>query len=342
MGVLFSEGTQRTEISLFNTISLYDESEATYIQGGQAQLSFGASGYKNIKADIAFNFNFDSLDLTNTFTLDRLSLKGRFPSFTLLAGKTRLDWGEGVLFNAGNALFNDTSYQITLDRDSHVSDQQWLTSVKMPLGYFSFIEAAVVAPPDTGKLSDTTGGVRYYNSEGDIKYEVALSITNDETGKVVTPSASISGSLGIDAYLTGSFNIPYPEPLMDELKDSLVITAGAFHLISFENQSTLSMRLETLLYPFASFTPDNSPLALFLYPSIQYSLANNISFSLQSIVSVIDASASVSIGGSWSVFDGLTLFSYLQGNIGEEDDTFSFIQSNNNVMNLSIGFTSLF
>lgn len=331
----------RNEISLYNVISLGEDLDLTYVQGAQNQLMISSSGYSNVKAEAAFDFTFDSLSLTDSVSLERLSVKSRFPSFTLTAGKTRLDWGEGIAFNAGNALFDDTTYQITFLEDSFISDYKWLTSVKVPVGFFSFVEAAVVAP-SSADAADTTAGIRYYNSENDIKYEMALALRNDDSGKVITPSFSLSGNIIVDTYISAAFNLPYPEEILEEVKDSLVITAGAFHILTFENQSTLSMRLETLLYPFASFNAAEEPLALFAYPSIQYSLANSLTFSLQSVVSLIDASASVYAGSSWNIFDGLSLFAYLGGNLGEAEDTFPSSTEDSTVASLSVGLTSIF
>jgi len=331
----------RDEISLYNVISLFDDKEATYSQGVQNQVVLSSSGYSNVKGEAVFNFNFDSLGLTDSVTLERLSLKARFPSFTLSAGKTRLDWGEGIAFNAGNALFDDTSYQITFLQDSFISDQRWLTSIKVPLSFFSFIEAAIVAP-STAEASDVTGGVRYYNSESEIKYEAALALRNNDSGKVLTPSLSLSGNVGVDTYISMAFNLPYPEDILEEIKESLVFTAGAFHIITFTDQSALALRLETLLYPFASFQADDPILALFAYPSIQYSLPNSLTFSIQSVVSIIDGSAAVYGGASWNIFDGLNLFAYLGGNVGEADDTFPYSSADLPTGTLSIGLSSIF
>jgi len=314
-----------SELSLMNTLMLDSSDNLSYIQSGNALVTLSSSGYKNIKADIAVNVGFNSLELSPTASLDRLTLKARFPNFRILMGKTRLDWGEGELFNAGNVLFEDVTSDIPLMNDSLVLLREWLAAFTYPISSFSFLEGAIIVP-QSGKPDEIKGGLRYYNSEGNMKYEGGARVDKES----LIPYVSIMGSIGIDASLSASVAIPFDS---DEniIKESVTFSSSIFHIFSFLNQDTLSLRLEGLYSPYKD-------ISIFLYPSIQYQLSNGMVFSLKSIICPIDVSASVSAGTIWNIFEGLVISGFVNSNIGEVDDTFSF----NDAITISIGLSSLF
>ncbi|NCB02209.1 MAG: hypothetical protein EOM67_08600 [Spirochaetia bacterium] len=325
---LFSAFNLSTELSLMNTLTIKESTGSDIAQSGNILFGLNSTGYKNVKADVGVNVGFYSLTTIPTISLDRLTIKARFPSFRVTLGKTRLDWGEGSLFNAGNVLFEDTAIDIPLLTTSPILDRQWLGAITIALTSFSFFEGALIIP-ETEKLSDLKGGIRYYNSEGDVKVDAGLSIRNN----ALTPHLSVLGNIGLDASLSASFDIPLTEDDPSSMKESLSISTSLFYVYSFLNQDSLSLTLEALYTPF-SLDATNT---LFLYPVVQYALSNGLSFSMRSIISPIDMSASVSASMGWNIFDGLQISALINTELGESGDSFTY-----NDVKVSIGLTSLF
>ncbi len=325
---LFAEFNLTTEVSLNHNILLTEDTDPLYFESGNVLINLDSVGFKNVKTDMGVNLTFNSNSPNPSFSLDHLTIKARFPSFRLTFGKTRLDWGEGNLFNAGNVLFNSTSYSVPLLNDSVILEREWLGAVTIPLSSFSFLEGAIILPDD-GDVMGLKGGIRYYSSEGSVKIDTGISAG----GGNITPHLSIMGNIGIDASISTSFGLPVNSEALPVFKESWNITGTLFHIFSFMSQDTLSVRIEILYAPYAS----GEELPLFLYPSLQYGFSNGISLYAQSIVSPIDLSASISLGGSWNIFEGLTINSFMQTAIGDDDDVFTY----GNVA-FSIGLISLF
>ncbi len=326
---IISSVTMSTEISLVNTLVVNKSVAPSYIQSGSALVTLSSSGYKNIKADIALKSIFNSNN-DITVDLDRITIKARFPSFRILVGKTRLDWGEGSLFNAGNVLFEDTNYSVPILNNSPVLDRAWLSAITIPLSSFSFLEGAIIVP-ETKEIEEVKGGIRYYNSEGSVKVETGLSFRDYS----LTPHISIMGNVGIDASFSASVDISLAGEDSTHLKESITLSSRLFHIIAFRNQNRLSLSLESLYTPF----PQSENLALFLYPTIQYQLSNGISISVHSIISPLDLSASLHAVASWNIFDGLMISASMNTEVGDEGDTFSFDKG---MSSFSIGLSSLF
>ncbi len=66
---------------------------------------------------------------------------------------------------------------------------------------------------------------------------------------------------------------------------------------------------------------------MLIYPEIVFGLGQTVSLSLRSIVSPIDLSAQTTAGFSWNVFEGFNLLTYVTGNAGDGNDTFSWEKS---------------
>lgn len=327
---LFASLAITTEISLMNTLLLHASGDPSYKQYGNAIVTLSSSGYKNIKADIAVNAGFSSEEKLPTIELDRITIKARFPSFKVLIGKTRLDWGEGTLFNAGNVLFEDTNYSVPILNNSPVLDRAWLSAITFPLSSFSFLEGAIIVP-ETGKIEELKGGLRYYNSEWGVKFETGLSFRDES----LTPHVSFMGNIGVDASLSASVDISLAGEDSTHLKESITLSSRLFHTCSFLNQDTLHLTLEALYTPF----PKDDTLALFLYSIVQYGFSNGISLSLNSIISPLDLSASLSARGSWNIFEGVVISGAINTAIGESGDIFSYDKG---MSSFSIGLSSLF
>jgi len=290
-----------------------------YALSGTALVSFTSPSSGNVRGDIALDFSFP----TEAITLKRAYMRIRFPSFRLTMGKTRLGWGSGALFNSGDVIFGSTDTQVALTDTELRTTTAWLTAVNLPLGTFSFIEA-VVLPHQTFALEDTALGGRFYTTVGNLKLEAGC-ISKVDNGRLYSPYISLQGNIGPDWYLSSSVDLPVSENPLTAAKESLDISFGLFHMVRIGIDQTLSLRLESLIRPFQSWTDQFSALAnygLLFYAEASFVPDNTLTYLLRSEISPIDQSAALMAGVSWKVFQDFSLNSYLVGNIGDSDDLF--------------------
>lgn len=348
-GLLFSAATPVVDLQLYHTFSVADSDtdvDFMYLMGPLASISFKSPNEGNVRGDLAVSFRYPQTT-TNfgedpvSVSIDRAYLRVRFPNLRLTAGKTRVGWGDGVLFNAADLLFGSTGTDVELTSQELRSSTKWLTSVTVPFGPFSFVEAVVIPPEEPSfDPRDTVLGGRVYTTVGSLKVEFGGAYRPDETtGRVVSPYVALQGNFGPDWYASSSVNVAYPaSEIVGELEESWLVSAGLFHMISVGWQGNLTLRLEALVRPFGTWSAQESSDAygVLLYPEISYSPNESWSFSLRSIVSPIDLSASVTAGSAWNLMQGLTLHGYVTAFMGEQGDLFSWKSSVNSPTSLSV------
>lgn len=332
---------------------------------GSAGFSYESRGNRNVRAELAFSFLYPEQDLSALsggapgaagtsemplLALDRAYVKARFPLFRLVTGKTRLSWGDGFVFNAGDVIFGSTSTAVDLTAEEVRTETDWLVSANLPLGRFSFLEALVMPPAEDaaegrilGRLQDTSAGARFYTKAGSLKVEGGYFYRGEEN--LHRPYLALQGNLGADWYLSTSADLSgdagFSEALLDSLRDSWRISGGLFHLQQLNRIQSLSLRLEALVRPWREWGRQEpviaSPLAengaaqvdypeygLLLYPEVTYSPQEAVSLSLRSLVSPLDLSAQITLGGSWNILQGYTLSAYAVAQAGEGDDLFAW------------------
>lgn len=337
---LWAEGSLSMEYSLFETIyRTKDDSSYLFSErlAGSALLSYASRGNANVRSETSLRISFPELSLPvggvtlqmPLIGLENAYLKARFPSFRLTAGKTRLSWGDGVLFNSGDLIFESLDTAVDLSLSELRSSTTYLAALLYPIDAFSFAE--VVYLPSSGSLEDMGAGGRLYLTSGSMKYEAGYLFKGDTDSH--SGYLSIQGNLGFDWYLATSSS--YVDAVSD-LSDEWNISAGLFSLVPIDRERTLSVRLETLLRPFGVYEEGTSgePYWLYLYPELSLKASSSLSVSLRAIISPVDASASVSTMFDWNVLQGFSLTGYLLTELGEEDDTFSFSPSTGDVHGL--------
>lgn len=255
--------------------------------------------------------------------------RARFPSFRLTAGKTRLSWGDGMLFNAGDVLYgsNDTSVSLTQTELRNTTD--WLASVNYPLGFFSFAEV-VFMPPKTNKPSDTLFGTRFYTVIKEIKVEGGYATMQKSGGRLHKPYLSLQGNLGFDWYLSSSLAIPEDGDIAKESSESWIISGGFFHLVALPVDMSLTLRLEFLTRPFGKWQTGpvkDETAALLLYPELVFAYSPSLSFILRSIISPLDLSAMSIVGVNWNVFEAFNLAGSISLATGDDEDLFAWSSS---------------
>lgn len=340
------------DLSLYHVMQVRDtgnDVSSLYTMAGKASVSFKSPNEGNVRGDVALSI-VDMYLADNwlpVVQVDRAYLRIRFPSFRLTAGKTRVGWGDGMLFNSADVLFGSTDTGVNLQDQELRTSTKWLTSVNIPLGAFSFVEAVVIPPEDltNADIGKTTLGARFYTTVGSMKVETGTAYRTDNTngnptGQVVSPYIALQGNIGADWYVATSANLAYPEDITTELKDSWMLSAGLFHLVNVGWQGTLSFRLESLVRPFGEWKATTEAVknyGLYLYPEISYAPSDTWSLSLRSIVSPLDMSAVIMVGGSWNVLQGFSFNGYVTTNAGEPDDAFPWQSASLPAISATVG-----
>jgi len=341
IGVLFAAATPVVDLQLYHVFSFADtdsDPEFMHLMSPRASVSFKSPNEGNVRGDLALSFSYQDsqLDIGEdpvSVAVDRAYLRVRFPNFRLTAGKTRVSWGDGVLFNAADLLFGSSDTAVDLTNQELRTSTKWLTSVTVPFGPFSFVEAVVIPPEELDfHPRDTVLGGRIYTTVGSLKVEFggayrADSVGSVDTGKVVSPYVSLQGNFGPDWYAASSVNVAYPaSEIAEELEESWLVSGGLFHMISVGWQGTLTLRLEALVRPFGAWSAQasNDAYGILLYPEVAYIPNESWNFSLRSIVSPIDLSASITTGATWNVMQGLSFHGYATAFMGEQGDLFSW------------------
>ncbi len=337
MAPLSAEGLLSMDYSLFNTVTINTESETCwgYTVGGLAKPAYKSTGNRNVKSEVSLNIAFPAIPVSETSALLRISLdkayiKVRFPGFRFTSGKTRVSWGDGFVFNSGDIVFGSTGTSIDLTA-SEIRDQTyWLTSVNIPFGRFSFIEALVLPPPLSNIfLLESTIGTRIYTTLNMIKMESGYIYKGSET----THSAYLGfqGNFGADWYAASSLSLPAvwdSDALAEGAEESWNISCGLFYLYRIDRIRSMTLRFEGLIRPFGSWeevdSDASSTYGILLYPEITYAPSDTIHLLTRSIISPIDLSAKITAGVSWNIFQSFSLIGYVTGNVGDSTDIFSW------------------
>ncbi len=289
------------------------------------KLTFNSENSSNIRAEVSLGTPDRTIPSPSVDDFIRKAyLRVRFPSFRLTAGKTRLSWGDGMLFNAGDILYGSSSVSVDLTQAELRSRTDWMISVNYPLGFFSFAEA-VVLPSRTAKAEDMGAGVRFYTNVHDIKVEGGY-LTKEDNGRSHRFYTSLQGNITADWYLASSITIDQADPGVSAMQKSWMISGGLFHMQYLSGERNLSLRLEMLSRPFGNWkfeSQDEASCALLLYPELLYSPSASLSYSLRTIFSPLDFSALLTAGASWSAFEGLRLIANIAAPFGESGDLFN-------------------
>lgn len=312
-------------------------SAAAYLKG---RLDLQAIGNQNVKAQLQMDgYVADSVYVD----IPRAWIKVRLPWLRLTIGKTRLSWGEGFVFNAGDVIFGSMNAPGgDLSAAALRDETAWLASVYVPLGPFSFLEAAVlpfgVSPP-AGGLSDELGSLLSPRPFADLAGGAGLRGVFRLGGMKVEPGwyanwadgahrpyLSLQGHLLVDWNLSAALGIPITDPDWAEAGRWLGLSAGLFQLFRLGGDRSLALRLEAALRPAAAWeeiTGSAAPVyGLLLFPEAALALSDTLSLQLRALVCPVDGSGLGLLGVSWGVYQGLTLSANVAAVAGEADDLY--------------------
>ena len=297
----------------------------------------------------------------------RAYVRFRFPVtedylFRVTAGRDRLSWGVGSLFNAGDLLFGaDGRDEADFTRPSDVRDETaWLTAAYFPIGALGYLEAVGLPPlppvagmvpagtpgdpPDTDSpgVSECRAGVRLHLATGPLSVEPAYLYDGRDDAHRVALSFG-SAALGADIYATGSLDIPTGADALPELPELLRersrVSAGVFRSYAVGYDGTLNARLEALVRPGGAWESVGEPTAhygLLLHPELVYIPGRTVTILSRAVVSPIDGSAQVTAGATWNIFQGFTALAFGVVQIG--DDTSVYGWDRDGSVAISAGF----
>jgi len=334
-----AETSVGVKLRLLETLLRVSEGDWAMLTLGTARVSLSATS-ESVKAELAVD---GLLGESAVASLARASVAARFPWFRLTMGKARLAWGEGVVFNAADLLYGSSSAAgLDLTAETLRDDAAWMAAVYVPLGRFSFAEAVVLPPPlDVAAFiqdpaaplpdpADAAIGGRIVGKLAGVKTEAAY-LYRGETGSH-SVAASLQGNLFVDWHLSASASLPAISPALKDLADSLLLSAGLFHLQRLGPRASLSLRLEALAAPAGAWqevdpAPPPAPATVYgllLYPEISLAFDNAISLAARALVSPVDGSALIVPGVSVSVHKGLSFLGMASVSIGDETDNWSW------------------
>lgn len=341
-----------SNLEFYNTVYRGPE-EWHFVPNGKAALSFRSEKNSNVQGHTEIEFYpmdlyGDAAAEVPAIFVKRAYVRTRFPDFRMTLGKTRLAWGQGVVFNAGDVVFGSLNPVLDLTETELRSDTGWLTSFNIPIGNFSFVEGVILPPAievesidsiSVGTLDQSSMGGRAYFLAGGIKveggylYKGQKKVLGDAVGH--RPYLSLQGNIGPDWYLSSSLAIPTEKQKSDGLasgswEESWILSLGFFHMQEINRNNTLNLRLETLCFPYQNWEDKGqmgTVYGLYLYPEVSWTTGNGTYYSIQSVISPIDESAMITGGAGWNIYQGLFLVGYATFLVGDENATFAWDRS---------------
>ncbi|MBN1524660.1 MAG: hypothetical protein JW904_09265 [Spirochaetales bacterium] len=301
----------------------------------QGDVGFKAVMVPDVKAEVVFTAAFmDTLVTPPEDILKKAYIKTKFESLRLTAGKTRVSWGDGFVFNAGDVIFGSMTPVADLSASLLRDSTDWMIDLYYPLGDFSFIETILLpySPLRTpGDLLVSAYELRYggriVTKVFDMKLETGYLFRNDTAAHI--PYIGVQGNLFFDVFLNASMDIPAINPSQADIQNGLAVAAGLFRMFSFEDGSSLVIRCEAASYPFgiwnetdAAGDPLTDRFGLLLYPEIAYAPMDILSFQLRGMINPIDSSGMVMVGTTFSIYQGFDILAYTWVMYGDTDDSF--------------------
>lgn len=338
--VLSAEIRSSVTLDLFGS-ALFNPDPANFqsvvLAAGTGDLKFNSTGnsnvraYLDIKADLGYNF---------LLSIDKAYIRTRFDNFRFMMGKTRLSWGEGLVFNAADVVMGSSDLNINLTADEFRSNTTWLGEVYIPLGRYSYIEGVVLPPtidiltynpadPSTlPGIGETGAGTRLgfqIDSLGDLSVETGYFYKGSED--LHQAYISLQGGSGVNWFLGASTGLNTSESFtLQNLGNDLLISAGYYGVGNLGEQSTLSIRSELLVKGGGSFA-DKDPLndyGLYSFVDLSLSAGSYINTYIRGLFSPIEKSAMVSAGASFPIYQGFSFYTDLSVQMGEPGDTFAY------------------
>ncbi len=297
----------------------------------------------------------------------RANLRFRFPiteeyTMRVTAGRDRLTWGVGSLFNAGDLLYgaDGTAAADFTDLDDPRDETSWLTAFYFPTGDLSYLETVMLPPlpeltfdgtpaddedtddgdtagagqpgaagalADAPPLSETGAGVRFHTQLAGITLEP--SYLYDGSVERHNIALAVQGGLGADLYAAARLSLDedMPSDAATLIEERSTISAGAYYSFNIGPDRRLTGRLETLVNPGGDWEHRgrrDAEYGLLLYPELVYTPGRTVDVIARSVVSPIDRSALITGGVSWNIFSGFRAQAFAGVEAGDDDAVFGW------------------
>ena len=317
--------------------------------GGSARLDLAATGNRNVRGQLSLRAELRQEDGDDGAAMsggtvagvevERAFLRARLPGFHLTAGKTRLAWGQGRFFNAGDILFGQ-SPAFAAGTGEFLTAAEWLVAAYVPLGRLSFLELVALPPLHPLGIERTDAGGRAVvrvgelTVEGGYLYAAASAADAEPHEREHRAYLSLKGALaGVDWHLSGGTALPGAAgvDLRRAAGQGLFLTGGGLAFLDLGPEAgVVTVLLEAGVRPWRAWDDATPALAaaldhygVYLFPELSYRPADAWNLSLSGVLSPVDASGVAAAGASWNIHQGLTLGLYTAVMLGEREDTFA-------------------
>ena len=323
--------------------------------GGSARLDLAATGNRNVRGQLSMRAELrqeagdDGAAVAGGTVasgtvagveVERAFLRARLPGFRLTAGKTRLAWGQGRFFNAGDILFGQ-SPAFAAGAGEFLTAAEWLVAAYVPLGRLSFLELVALPPLHPLGIERTDAGGRAVVRVGELTVEggylYAAASAAEPEEREHRAYLSLKGALaGVDWHLSGGTALPAAAgvDLRRAAGQGLFLTGGGLAFLDLGPEAgVVTVLLEAGVRPWRAWD-DATPApeaaldhyGVYLFPELSYRPAETWNLSLSGVLSPVDGSGVAAAGASWNIHQGLTLGLYTAVMLGEREDTFGWEQ----------------
>ncbi len=294
-GTLPAEVVPRVTLEALTRVHV-TEDDAAVRSLGRGELDLFSTGNRDVRGWMQLRVEDET-----TVTIPRLEVRWRMPTASgwtprFTVGRSRLTWGEGRLFNAGDLINRARPAEVLGDAPVAATadlreETQWLMAAYLPLGRFSYIETVAL----TESQDTLAAGVRIAGTIGPLKSETGYLYRNEDATHTIYISAS--GHMLLDVYGAVSLEI---DPALANPADSsqYTYTGGALHTATHPRLGSLSARGELLYTPMVD--------SLTLFPELIWSPSQLLALFVRSEIQpgILYAPAG---GVSWTPATGLTL-----------------------------------
>ncbi len=314
-----AEPTTSIDLEIINAVAAQDDdSVATGL--GTATVEFSDASNRVVRPRLQIESAFYEVDgrASALFTVPRAEVKWRLPlseSYTarFTAGRSRLSWGDGAVFNAGDVINGAEPNTLDLTASVLRDETVWLLSGYFPLGRYAFFEPlllipgleltagtdpAAVAPVGADKSG---GGFRLQWKTGQVKSETGYVYRGSDESHA--PYLSLQGNLYVDWYAAVSTRVTTGEIEEDggvsatEAKGGNA-TVGLYHIAQGPRGGSWSVRLEGIVR--AGADPA-------LFPEVTWGPSDLFTTFLRSTIVLDGESSASAVGVNWTPATGLTL-----------------------------------
>ncbi len=300
VGFVGAEVRSEVSIDIFNSLLFGDgsEDEVAATGTGTAQLDLRNSDSRDVRSWFQLRSTLSrDPDGTATTTIDvpRAEIRWRMTAgenYTMryTAGRTRLTWGDGALYNAGDVLNGAGPGQVDLTAATLRDETLWVVAAYFPMGRFSFVEPVVLFPMTTvpRPASEMGGGGRIQGQIAGIKSEAGYlyrGATDDQR-----PYVSFQGNLLLDWYGGASWSSTAEEG---------VVSGGLLYNGTSDRLGSWSARTEALWNTAGSTVQ--------LFPEVTWAPSSLFSLFLRGRTTTAAEAVTAAAGLRWTPSTGLTL-----------------------------------